>query len=157
MLQGGGGASLLLSPLRLVTSSLALVQFPHLEDGSKVLGGEECWVLGPVCLPLCPDPLLWEFSSSGGHWDGLRLDQQSWVLLHRSGWPQESCWEQPSWGLVVDPRGPTPGRGGARVVECGGRTHPRPINLQGCVKSEGFGWFVRGWGDFGQDLNQRFT
>lgn len=43
MLGGGlGGASLLLSPLSLVTSSMALDQFPYLGSGSKVLGQGQC-------------------------------------------------------------------------------------------------------------------
>lgn len=50
--EGAGQACL--SPLRLVTSPLALDQFPHLENGSKVLGGGQRWVPGLSCLPFCP-------------------------------------------------------------------------------------------------------
>lgn len=149
LLQGGarcwgpGGGECGQACSRLVTSSMDLDQFPPLENLSKVLGWGQCVAFLVLPLSLSAQPLLWEFSSSGGHWDGLRLDKHAGVLGPAPqvgsvglGGPRNPASNNPPG--VEGPRGPSSGQGGAKVMGCRGGTHSKPINLQGLVKSKGF-------------------
>lgn len=122
--EGVAHPSLLLRPSSSsATSAVSVSSFRNREQdaGGAVLGPWSC--LSP---PLPPDLVLWEFANSRGCWRYLRPHKrpgaQGSALTDgccRSGWRKEPPWEHFSWGLVVDPIGPSTGKGGARVVGCG--------------------------------------
>lgn len=148
LLQGGarcwepGGGECGQACSRLVTSSMDLDQFPPLENPSKVLGWGQRVAFLVLPLSLSAQP-LWEFSSSRGHWGGLRFDKHAGVLgpapqvgsVGLDG-PRNRASNNPLG--VEGPRGPSSGQGGAKVMRYRGGTHSKPINLQGLVKSKGF-------------------